>query len=217
MDRKIKRIVIIVLAVILVLLVFSGYGYVAQKMTANDGIEYLNNKEYQKAYEKFHKAAGKFTLFWTKQKTDVLLYEGEALYQLERYDDAIEVYDRLIDKGGSRGYSFKAFCYAGKGNESKAIEVCNEGIKEMPEAGNIYCTKYGILAKQEKYEEGIKVLETALDQDNLEDRKEVLFTRIGAYESTFDFDKAYEYAKEFVKEYPNDKDGKKELTFLETR
>ena len=115
MDRKIKRIVIIVLAVILVLLVFSGYGYVAQKMTANDGIEYLNNKEYQKAYEKFHKAAGKFTLFWTKQKTDVLLYEGEALYQLERYDDAIEVYDRLIDKGESRGYSFKAFCYAGKG------------------------------------------------------------------------------------------------------
>ena len=212
MDRKIKRIVIIVLAVILVLLVFSGYGYVAQKMTANDGIEYLNNKEYQKAYEKFHKAAGKFTLFWTKQKT-----EGEALYQLERYDDAIEVYDRLIDKGESRGYSFKAFCYAGKGNESKAIEVCNEGIKEMPEAGNIYCTKYGILAKQEKYEEGIKVLETALDRDNLEDRKEVLFTRIGAYESTFDFDKAYEYAKEFVKEYPNDKDGKKELTFLETR
>ena len=77
--------------------------------------------------------------------------------------------------------------------------------------------EYGILAKQEKYEEGIKVLETALDQDNLEDRKEVLFTRIGAYESTFDFDKAYEYAKEFVKEYPNDKDGKKELTFLETR
>ena len=101
MNRRAKGILIVVLAAVLFILVFSGYGYISQKMTANDGVEYLNDKEYQKAYEKFHKASGKFTLFWTKQKTDVLLYEGEALYQLERYDDAIEVYDRLIDKGES--------------------------------------------------------------------------------------------------------------------
>ena len=217
MDNKMKKIVIVILAIVLILLAVSGYGYVTQKTTANDGIEYLNDKQYQTAYEKFHEASGKFTLFWTSQKTDVLLYEGEALYQLERYDDAIEVYDRLIDKGESRAYSFKAFCYVGKGDEEKAIEVCDEGIAEMPEAGGIYCTKYGILAKQEKYEEGIKVLETALDQEDLEDRKEVLFTRIGACEPTFDYDKDYEYAKEFVKQYPDDKDGQKELTFLETR
>ena len=217
MNRRTKGILIAVLAVVLLVLVFSGYGYISQKMTANDGVEYLNDKEYQKAYEKFHKASGKFTLFWTKQKTDVLLYEGESLYQLERYDDAIEVYDRLIDKGESRAYSFKAFCYAGKGDNGKALEVCDEGIADLPKEGSIYCTKYGILAKQEKYEEGIKILETALKQEDLNDRKEVLFTRIGAYESIFDFDQAYEYAKAFVKEYPDDKDGQKELTFLETR
>ena len=217
MNRRAKGTLIVVLAAVLFILVFSGYGYISQKMTANDGVEYLNDKEYQKAYEKFHKASGKFTLFWTKQKTDVLLYEGEALYQLERYDDAIEVYDRLIDKGESKAYSFKAFCYAGKGDNGKALKVCDKGIEELPNEGGIYCTKYGILAKQEKYKEGIKILETALERDDLNDRKEVLFTRIGAYESIFDYDKAYEYAKAFVKEYPDDKDGQKELTFLETR
>lgn len=217
MNRRTKEILIAVLAVVLLVLVFSGYGYISQKMTANDGVEYLNDKEYQKAYEKFHKASRKFTLFWTKQKTDVLLYEGESLYQLERYDDAIKVYNRLIDKGESRAYSFKAFCYAGKGDNDKALEVCDEGIKDLPKEGSIYCTKYGVLAKQEKYEEGIKILDTALKQEDLNDRKEVLFTRIGAYESIFDFDQAYEYAKAFVKEYPDDKDGQKELTFLETR
>ena len=217
MNRRTKEILIAVLAVVLLVLVFSGYGYISQKLTANDGVEYLNDKEYQKAYEKFHKASGKFTLFWTKQKTDVLLYEGESLYQLERYDDAIKVYNRLIDKGESRAYSFKAFCYAGKGDNDKTLEVCDEGIKDLPKEGSIYCTKYGILAKQEKYEEGIKILDTALKQEDLNDRKEVLFTRIGAYESIFDFDQAYEYAKAFVKEYPDDKDGQKELTFLETR
>ena len=217
MNRRAKGILIVVLAAVLFILVFSGYGYISQKMTANDGVEYLNDKEYQKAYEKFHKASGKFTLFWTKQKPDVLLYEGEALYQLERYDDAIEVYDRLIDKGESKAYSFKDFCYGEKGDNGKALKVCDKGIEELPNEGGIYCTKYGILAKQEKYKEGIKILETALERDDLHDRKEVLFTRIGAYESIFDYDKAYEYAKAFAKEYPDDKDGQKELTFLETR
>ena len=52
-------------------------------MTASEGITYLDKKEYQKAYEQFDHAAGKFTLIFTKQKKDVLFYEGEALYQME--------------------------------------------------------------------------------------------------------------------------------------
>ena len=65
MDNKMKKIVIVILAIVLILLAVSGYGYVTQKTTANDGIEYLNDKQYQTAYEKFHEASGKFTLFWT--------------------------------------------------------------------------------------------------------------------------------------------------------
>ena len=62
-----------------------------------------------------------------------------------------------------------------------------------------------------------KVIETALKQKDLENKKEVLFARISAYESMFDFDTAYRYAKAYVKAYPKDANGKKELTFLETR
>ena len=62
-----------------------------------------------------------------------------------------------------------------------------------------------------------KVIERALKQKELENKKEVLFARISAYESMFDFDTAYRYAKAYVKAYPKDANGKKELTFLETR
>ena len=62
-----------------------------------------------------------------------------------------------------------------------------------------------------------KVIETALKQKELENKKEVLFARISAYESMFDFNTAYRYAKAYVKAYPKDANGKKELTFLETR
>lgn len=63
----------------------------------------------------------------------------------------------------------------------------------------------------------LKVIERALKQKELENKKEVLFARISAYESMFDFDTAYRYAKAYVKAYPKDANGKKELTFLETR
>lgn len=217
MNHKLKIVLTAAAAAVLLLIVICGYGYVSQKTTANKGIESLKQKEYQKAYTQFHKASGKFTLLFTKQKTDVLFYEGEALYQMERYEDAVKIYDRLIERGESRAYSFKAFCLMRQGKTKEALDVCDEGIKQNPQSGEIYTTKYGIYAKQEKYKEGLKLLNKALGQDNLEQKKDVLFARISAYESMFDFDKAYEYAKEYVKAYPKDAKGKKELTFLETR
>ena len=60
----------------------------------------------------------------------------------------------------------------------------------------------------------LKVIERALKQKELENKKEVLFARISAYESMFDFDTAYRYAKAYVKAYPKDANGKKELTFF---
>lgn len=217
MNSKIKGIITAVVAVVVLLAVVCGFGYISQRMAASEGITYLNKKEYQKAYEQFDKAAGKFTLFFTKQKKDVLYYEGESLYQMEQFDQAVEVYDKLIDHGESRAYSLKAYCLAKQKKISQAVKVCDQGLLEHPEAGDLYCTKYALYAKQEKYKQGLKVIETALKQNDLENKKEVLFARISAYESMFDFKTAYRYAKSYVKVYPKDKNGKKELTFLETR
>lgn len=217
MNSKIKGIITAVVVVLVALTAFCGFGYISQRMAASEGITYLNKKEYQKAYEQFDHAAGKFTLFFTKQKKDVLYYEGEALYQMEQYDQAIEIYDKLIDHGESRAYSLKAYCLVQQKKTNVALETCDQGIKEHPDSGDIYCTKYAILAKQEKYKQGLQVIHTALKQENLENKKEVLFARISAYESMFDFETAYRYAKSYVKAYPKDAKGKKELTFLETR
>lgn len=217
MNSKIKGIITAVVVVLVALTAFCGFGYISQRMAASEGITYLNKKEYQKAYEQFDHAAGKFTLFFTKQKKDVLYYEGEALYQMEQYDQAIEIYDKLIDHGESRAYSLKAYCLVQQKKTNVALKTCDQGIKEHPDSGDIYCTKYAILAKQEKYKQGLQVIHTALKQENLENKKEVLFARISAYESMFDFETAYRYAKSYVKAYPKDAKGKKELTFLETR
>ena len=217
MNSRLKAIITVVLVVFVGLFAISGVGYIRQRMAASEGLKYLDQKEYQKAYEEFDSAASRFTFIFTKQKKNVLLYEGESLYQMGEYNKAIEVYDKLIDHGESKAYSFKAFCLVQQKKTKEALKVCDLGISEFPEEGDIYCTKYAIYAKQKKYKQGLSVIKKALKQDSLNDKKEVLFARISAYESMFDFDTAYKYAKSYVKTYPKDAQGKKELTFLETR
>ena len=217
MDSKLKGIITAVLVVLIGLFAISGIGYVRQRMAAGEGVKYLEQKEYQKAYEEFDSAASRFTLIFTKQKKNVLLYEGEALYQMGEYNKAIEVYDKLIDRGESKAYTMKSLCLMQQKKEKQALEVCDQGISELPQEGEIYCTKYAIYAKQEKYKQGLKVIQKALRQEKLNNKKEVLFARISAYEAMFDFDTAYKYTKAYVKAYPKDAQGKKELKFLETR
>ena len=67
MNSKGKGIITAVIVVLIALAAFCGFGYISQRMTASEGITYLDKKEYQKAYEQFDHAAGKFTLIFTKQ------------------------------------------------------------------------------------------------------------------------------------------------------
>ena len=70
MNSKGKGIITAVIVVLIALAAFCGFGYISQRMTASEGITYLDKKEYQKAYEQFDHAAGKFTLIFTKQKKE---------------------------------------------------------------------------------------------------------------------------------------------------
>ena len=59
MNSKGKGIITAVIVVLIALAAFCGFGYISQRMTASEGITYLDKKEYQKAYEQFDHAAGK--------------------------------------------------------------------------------------------------------------------------------------------------------------
>ena len=61
MNSRLKGIITVVLVVIIGLFAVSGIGYIRQRMAADQGVKYLNQKEYQKAYEEFDSAASRFT------------------------------------------------------------------------------------------------------------------------------------------------------------
>ena len=123
MNSRLKGIITVVLVVIIGLFAVSGIGYIRQRMAADQGVKYLNQKEYQKAYEEFDSAASRFTLIFTKQKKNVLFYEGEALYQMGEYNKAVEVYDKLIDRGESKAYSLKAYCLMQRNKDRKSTRL----------------------------------------------------------------------------------------------
>ena len=50
MNSKGKGIITAVIVVLIALAAFCGFGYISQRMTASEGITYLDKKEYQKAY-----------------------------------------------------------------------------------------------------------------------------------------------------------------------
>ena len=62
MNSKGKGIITAVIVVLIALAAFCGFGYISQRMTASEGITYLDKKEYQKAYEEFDSAASRFTM-----------------------------------------------------------------------------------------------------------------------------------------------------------
>lgn len=77
MNSKGKGIITAVIVVLIALAAFCGFGYISQRMTASEGITYLDKKEYQKAYEQFDHAAGKFTHFHkAKERCFILRRRG---------------------------------------------------------------------------------------------------------------------------------------------
>ena len=80
MNSKGKGIITAVIVVLIALAAFCGFGYISQRMTASEGITYLDKKEYQKAYEQFDYAAGKFNSHFHKTKRKMFYSMKERLF-----------------------------------------------------------------------------------------------------------------------------------------
>ena len=63
----------------------------------------------------------------------------------------------------------------------------------------------------------IECLKSALKLERVPNRQLVMKTLVIAYEQNLDFASALELMTQYVEDYPDDEEAKRELTFLETR
>ena len=68
-----------------------------------------------------------------------------------------------------------------------------------------------------EYDTALEEIGKGLALDGTDDRQELYFNEIVAYERKLDFETAKAKAEAYVEKYPSDEAGQKEWTFLKTR
>ncbi|MEE1312420.1 MAG: tetratricopeptide repeat protein [Lachnospiraceae bacterium] len=216
MEKKQKHMIAAAITALVVIVGFLAVQIIAQKLLMNDGIKYLEKKEYDKAYECFQKAEKKHTIFTSKK--NIQYYEGESLIYLGRYEDAAKIYGKIVKKHKeAKAYALQGFSYQQNGEKKKALACYKNAVKADEKNGIGYYYLYGYYVEEKEYKKALETIEQALQVPVEEEKQKLEFAQIVVYEKMLKFDKALEVAKKYVKAYPEDEAGKQEKEFLETR
>jgi tetratricopeptide (TPR) repeat protein len=97
------------------------------------------------------------------QDVQGLINQGMQASQAGRYDQALQAFDQALKlkPNDPAIISYKATVYYAKGNNAKAMELCNEAIKINPSFARAYNQRGMIYQSQEKYREALPDLKKA--------------------------------------------------------
>ena len=162
--KKNNKVIIISIVVILIIVggIFGFYKYKENKIQnmVNKGVEYLNQKEYEKAITAFD-----FVLEEKSNDTEALQLKGIIGKYLEAkklFDNGnIEEANKLINEIGEEGSNYKEF-QSDINNLKEQITTYMKKIKEI----NDYINKAKELVKEKKYNDAKNIIEK-LEKDKL--------------------------------------------------
>lgn len=131
---------------------------------------------------------------------------------------AIDKLSAIAAKGYANAYYYLGKIYEEKKDYGNAAYDYAKYIEiDKNCSGEIYNKLAVCYVKTEKYEEAAEILEKGIEEKKQPDLKKMRRNLIAVYEKMTDFDKAYEVAKNYMTDYPDDKEIKKEYNFLSTR
>lgn len=166
--KKNNKVIIISIVVILIIVggIFGFYKYKENKIQnmVNKGVEYLNQKEYEKAITAFD-----FVLEEKSNDTEALQLKGIIGKYLEAkklFDNGnIEEANKLINEIGEEGSNYKGF-NSDVNNLKDQITTYMKKIQEI----NDYINKAKDLIKEKKYNDAKTIIEK-LEKDKLNDNQ----------------------------------------------
>lgn len=220
-NKKKVIIIIIIVLILAAIAVFLGYQaklFRDQKRYRRHMVKAYQQEEYQVALEYQKDIERTKNLFSSLLEDDVTYYKADCYVKLEQYDKAIAIYDQMIEKApqDSRNYMLKGSCYMKQDQTKEALETYKTGYETTGDTSLLPNLAYCYI-ELESYDTAKKIVTEGLDSGDESIKKELLFDEIVLYEKALDYETAYEKAKEYVSLYPDDEEGQKELTFLETR
>lgn len=143
--------------------------------------------------------------------------QGELYYLLEQYDKAEASLLSATEKGLEEANLLLAKVYEAQGEEGKAHEV----LKKYADSKNASSEALNAIGEKElekgNAKEALAYFQKGLQANKVTNQQQLRKNEIAALEYTGEFAQAKEKAIEYVKDYPNDLETKRELVFLQTR
>lgn len=142
---------------------------------------------------------------------------GLQLYTWENYREALPILAKAYEDGYSDLVLYVGNCYGQTGDLANMQLYYDIFLKSNNMNSFMYAQYAAIALDKGEYDKALEYIEKGKVLEDQSNRKELLFDEIVYYEKQKDYNTAYEKAKAFMEEFPNDVDGKNEYDLLFTR
>lgn len=145
------------------------------------------------------------------------MQKGRINFLLGENDTAITLLTEAAEGNEVQALYYLAEAHATVGNEEEAKKSMKAYIDSgVADSYDLFQISQEELAKN-NYLMAVECLTTALEMDKVPNKQIIMRNLVMLYEELRDFELAKEVLVEYVKEYPDDEEAKRELTFLNTR
>lgn len=145
------------------------------------------------------------------------MQKGRIHFLLGENETALSLLKEAAKGKEKQAYYYLAEIYSAMGD----VEASQKNMAAYMESG--VADSYGLytIANRElekgNYDLAIECLTSALELKKVPNKQNIMKTLVVAYEKKLDFASAKKAMAEYIKEYPDDEEAKREYTFLETR
>lgn len=145
------------------------------------------------------------------------MQKGRINFLLGEYQTALSLLEEAVEGKEKQALYYIAGIYAAMGDEASAESNMNAYMESgVADAYSLFEIANDELGKG-NCEMAIECLKSALKLENVPNKQLLTKTLVIAYEQNLDFEAALEIMTQYVEDYPEDEEAKRELTFLETR
>jgi len=142
---------------------------------------------------------------------------GLQLYAWGNYREALPILAQAYEDGYSDLVLYVGNCYGQTGDLANMQLYYDIFLKSNEMNSFMYAQYAAISLDKGDFEQALDYIEKGKMLQDQSNRRELLFDEIVYYEKLKDYNTAYEKAKSFLEEFPNDVDGKNEYDLLYTR
>ena len=145
------------------------------------------------------------------------MQKGRINHLLGEDENALKLLQEAASGNEMLAYYYLAEIQYELGNNTEAMEHLSAYVKsDAANSYNLFSIANNHIAKK-NYDIAIECLNAALELEKVPNKQIIMKNLVMLYEELGDFVSAKEVLEAYVKEYPDDEEAKRELTFLNTR